>query len=500
MIGKSMPPSPPNLRFSIHSKGLRVEAVGIGTVEVEAKPTCLCVKSIADESRQLRLFAECTMGCRFDCSCEQSYDDQTEFGAGGGFKPYEPDYWFPDLGPSLVSPAHYLPGRIARQLRNLPGLGTTAICQFIGPLRQRIIDHARGLMQKADPNIVAVQKAAFRGCMGAPSIFLDERLYQQPFLVRDLLTYRAAPSVVAAAPIVLWQQDNDDLNNANRNELQELTLDRVGNWLGILSPTKRPYRSLSRTLMSLPGRIPYRLLRTLADIELERPIYDRVVLIALLEAKGHLCNLHFEESACRLASVVLDREPNIRLFMHAQRSDIYAAMQAVGADIRWNLSPRRIDDIAMVARFLMDYPEAHHGKLAGLTRKAIEWHREQTRYEFVDDPGNITLGIKTEAPPIPLPEIPGVTFLSTLREVYREASLMKHCVVNCLASALSGHSFLFHCDYKGHHATVQVAADGRILQANGPYNVPNPAVGFAANRLAQWGSGLRAQRTLGSSA
>lgn len=490
----------PELQVRFRRKGLAVEVAGVEVVEVETRPTFLGVKRVDTEVKQRRLFAECAMGCLYDCSCEHGFDRQPEFSVAGEFKYYEPDYWFSNLGPSLVGPAHYLPGRLAQCLADVPGLDSTSINRFLSPLRQRIIQLARDLVRKADPAVVAVQKAAFRACMETPPIFLDERLYQQPLLVRDLLAYRAAPSVVAAAPLVVWQQDHGKLNGAKRKELQELVLGRVGNWLGLLSPTKRPYRSLSRTLMNLPGRIPYRLLRTLAKIELERPILDRIVLIALLEAKAHCCNLSFEETSNGHAPTVHARAPNIRLFMHAERADIYAAMQAVGADIRWNLSPRSISDVAMVARFLMDYPVAHHGKLAGLTRKAIEWHREQARYEFVDDPDSVTLKIKTGVPPIGLPEIPGVTFLATWREVYREGSLMKHCVASCLASALSGHSYLFHCDHKGHHATIQVSADGRIMQANGPCNAPNPAVGYASNRLAKWGSGLRAQRRLESNA
>ena len=232
---------------------------------------------------------------------------------------------------------------------------------------------SKRLLANADPTALAVQKAAFQSAFRIDTLFLDTRLYRNRFLVRDLLTYPAAAVVAAIAPDVISRTGRIGLAGDGRNGLQELVLSSLENWQAVLSPTGTAYRSLSRTLMQMPRRIPLDLLSTLVEIELERPITDRVELIALLEATDFLDSISMDDDG---QPTELARAPNLRLFMHASRSELREAMRRIGNELGVVLSTRSADDIRSMAQYLMVYPEPHRGRIAGLTRKSIAWHRD----------------------------------------------------------------------------------------------------------------------------
>jgi hypothetical protein len=133
----------------------------------------------------------------------------------------------------------------------------------------------------------------------------------------------------------------------------QVTLDRLAaDWRGVFSPDGRPYRTLNKTLMNLPGGIPAALLGCLCDVRLERPVTDRVELLALLGCYAH----------------AVRHEParqHWRLFLHVRRPDFITAMRMVSGATHTPLSPRRSTDIRMAAGFLADFPGAHRVQKLG---------------------------------------------------------------------------------------------------------------------------------------
>lgn len=89
-------------------------------------------------------------------------------------------------------------------------------------------------------------------------------------------------------------------------------------------------------------------------------------------------------------------------------------------------------------------------------------------------------------PPLPLPDIPGITFLGTVARIAEEGALMSNCVASYAESAVNGHCYLFHADHDGEMATIEVTRDGTVSQAEGPGNKPNTAARWARTALARW--------------
>jgi hypothetical protein len=118
------------------------------------------------------------------------------------------------------------------------------------------------------------------------------------------------------------------------------------------------------------------------------------------------------------------------------------------------------------------------------------------------------LGAPTVQPPIPLPDDPRITFLSTCQQMYNEGAEMNHCVGwGHVENAIRGHAYYFHFEDADGRATV---CDGivnhwksgtgfRSTQSNHhrftPGQPPAHRLGKEPERLAGTHSGFRARRT-----
>jgi hypothetical protein len=180
------------------------------------------------------------------------------------------------------------------------------------------------------------------------------------------------------------------------------------------------------------------------------------------------------------------------IFHHAAAAEITDAIRRIGTSTNRELHPRQPDDLRFAIRYLCDYPEPHHGTLGGLVDRVIRWHRrahERRRLEeFVAEMGGHDR--PTTRPPIALPAVPGITFLATVGDVVEEGTRMKHCIATRTPEAIKGRCFLFHVDYQGEQASVEVSADGEITDAEGPRNTKNAAVQWGTVQLQAWGAEL----------
>lgn len=360
------------------------------------------------------------------------------------------------------------------------------------------------LLAQVDPSVSEIQMVAQRLAGRVPSLAQEEALYREPYILRDILTYRGAAIAFAFLQSDLWRSPGTmhgsgaGEGGANGGDIAlrqpapcaelpvSVLIDAMANWRGLFSPDGRPYRSLNRTLMNLPGDVPPELVCLLNRIRLERPVVHPLELTAILLYAG-------------AAAEVLPntRRERFRTLHHATATEIGEAMTRIGTYTRRALHPGRPEDVRFAVRYFCDYPEPYHGPLAGLVERTIRWHdaaHERRRLEDVV----VRMGGRdrpTAPPPIPLPVIPGVTFLATVGAVVAEGARMKHCIATRARDAVAGNCYLFHVEHQCTHASIEVSPDGLIRDAEGPGNTANAAVHWGAAQLGAWGAALAPRPT-----
>lgn len=348
------------------------------------------------------------------------------------------------------------------------GIRSWAIKRTHQALGGRIHEQWKRLTGKADPLILDVQKAVFVASFGGCPLLHEPSLYRDRLLVSDILQYRAAAALVTFANWIV-------MNNHSYRIHPEYVVAAMSDWQGLFAPGRKRYRSLNRTLMNLPGGIPAQLLYRLSELRLERPITDRLELITVLLVFSESCRDDRQQRA------------HLRTFMHATNPEIRAAMQRVSVEMGHPLSHRRTVDVGMFAQYICDYPGPFHGRLAPLTNRAIRWHATYDPLEQPSVDATLQDDVPVMSPTIPLPVIPEVRFLKTVGDIRKEGTQMRHCIASYIDKAITGDCYLFHIDYVGECASVEVDPIGRVRQSFGPGNTKNRATHFGARVLRQWG-------------
>lgn len=341
----------------------------------------------------------------------------------------------------------------------------------------RLMGARQRLLAAVDPRVRDVwgRLAALTG--EPPLLACAEALYADPWIVRDVLRYHAAAVALAFVetalrpPGLVW----DPTTAAGEAAL----VDAMRDWRGLFSPTGRPYRSLDRTLMRLAPDVPPDLLCRLRRIQLPRPLLDRRELTAVLVAHG----VYARPERAGVA------ESHRRVVLGASGAEVAAAVARIGQALERRLAPERADAMREALSLLADYPHPYHGRLAGLVERALRWHRvaPDVRAEVSALGG---MAMPTRRPPVPLPEDPRIMFLATVGDVVEEGARMRHCVGAYARRAVTGGCYLFHVEYGGAEATIEVASTGEVVQACGPGNRHNAATGWGKRSLASWGSDL----------
>ena len=350
------------------------------------------------------------------------------------------------------------------------------------------------LLAQVDPAVHEVQLVALRIAGRVPSLAQEAALYREPYILHDILTYRAAAIAFAYLQSELWrpfvrvEHASENLPSCgidvSEPPVAEL-LDSMVDWRGLFSPDGTPYRSLNRTLMNLPRDVPPELVCQLSKIRLERPVVNWLELTTIL--------LYASSVAAVPPEAGLNR---FRIFHHATAAQIAEALARIGAHTNRELSPRQPADLRFALRYLCDYPEPHHGTLAGLVERVIRWHRQAHERQRLERQVIRLGGYDQPAvpPPIPLPSVPGVTFLGTVGEIVEEGARMGHCIATRAADALRGRCYLFHIEHHGQRASVEVSAQGEIVDAQGPNNIDSAAAWWGASQLRNWAAGLVSQK------
>ena len=394
-----------------------------------------------------------------------------------------------------------------REGASWPHVRQWAVKQTEKTINHLVLHQWHRLLCTVDPTVLAVHRAIFAATLGAAEVATCPELYRHPYLVRDILHHRAAAIAVrhierlgdwvrlnkvkssspAAALKALAEEVGvsveivagfDDGPHNERTDADRIgrALEELHDWRGLFSPTGRPYRSLNRTLMRLPGGVPHGLVCELRSIHLGRPLVDRAeLLMATLFAANRRAGRP-------------DRHR--RVLFNARVPQIREALGRVAAHTRNDLRFRRTRDLRFFVRFLLDYPDDHDGTIVGLGDKAIRWHQHQLgseRIRIVEQYGAATA---VTAPPIPPVVDPAIHRLATVQEIAAEGEQMRHCLASYIADAVEGRCYLFHVDHEGEAASVLVHRHGGVVEAHGPGNQRNRAAAWGRRVLRQWGREL----------
>lgn len=337
----------------------------------------------------------------------------------------------------------------------------------------RLLGTRERLLAAVDPRVRTVWDRVAPLSRELPQLVCAEALYRDPWILRDVLRYHAAAVALAFVetalrpPGLVW----DVTTPAGEAAL----LEALREWRGLFSPTGRSYRSLNRTLMRLPPSVPGELLCQLRRVYLPRPCVDPVELTALLVAHAVYARAERPEVAAT----------HLRAVTHASGAEIAEALGRIGAQLARPLSPRREADLRLALTLVADYPEPYHGRLLGLVERALRWHRvaPDLRAEAAALGGP---SMPTQRPPIALPGDSRITFLATVGTVLEEGERMRHCVGSYARRAATGGCYLFHVEYRGEQATVEVDRNGQVAQACGPCNGRNAATAWGRRQLGAW--------------
>lgn len=343
-------------------------------------------------------------------------------------------------------------------------------------LAKRIKGERLRLLEKADPKVLAIQKAVFAASGQAPLELFDPYLYQKnKYYLQDVIKFPAAAMTV--------------LDRITEGHPGPVNKDVVVNndWKQLyVSRGKEVYTSLTKTLMNLPGGIPIGILTRFPRIHLERPVYSRRELVFILSCASHhdwvdINNYH----SCH---VLKNNIPHI--IMNASAEEITRAAKKLGEHMRTPFNLRKAYEVARLSQYIMDAAPhlTHNGNLVGLMEKAIEYHR-QAQWSSVGIPPDTV----TALPPIPLPANKGITFLKDVREVVEEGQNQHHCIGSYAKSAVRGDCYLFHIVHDGQTASAQVSSRYRtVSQCYGPHNSLNKASVWANGILGKWAEKLPA--------
>lgn len=347
-------------------------------------------------------------------------------------------------------------------------------------------------IERRRPEVVGVQRAIFAATFSAPEIVFDERVYERPYLAADVIRYRAAAAALAnLATLGRNLGYRPELLDTDRTAL----LDRMdgGDWRGLFSADGKGYRALNKTLDSLPGGVPATLLCGLAGVRLKEPVYRRAPL-ALACLYGQLAPLAGGQEFMTWHNP--EETPGAQALATAEDGRIKRAMAIVGRYTHRELSWRRTQDLRVFANFLIDYPGAsgHRGGIVSLAERAVRFHREEANSHARREAERIGIGREAARPPIELPDEKRLQFLASVERIVEEAHRMGHCVGSYSRKAVDGRCYLFHADYEGEAATVEVSPAGCVVQASGPHNRHNGAARWAYRELSRWAGSFPAEQ------
>ncbi len=280
-----------------------------------------------------------------------------------------------------------------------------------------------------------------------------------PYLRKDAERFRACRVAIACV-----EEDHDDDGTP---EHADAVVERLARWRDLFAHGGKATRAVNATLARFGETAAADALWGLRNVPLTRPAAsaEHVAVLGALGAHPRAPRL--------LAHMAL---------VEAAPAGTLADAAALAVE-SFGLPPN-IDPCHALAEMLASVPNARDVRsFSALINLAVDWWSAS----YPDE-------TETVLPPIPLPDLPGFTFLKTFGEIIAEGRAMRHCVASRRLEALAGKAFLFHVDVADGEATVQVDEHGHVVEARGPKNVDSAAVRYARTVLGAWGRAFWAAR------
>ena len=332
------------------------------------------------------------------------------------------------------------------------------------------------LKEQMNPDVIAIQNRVFSVNLQVPDWMLETpEFYRHKYIIGDIMKYRGASAVAC-------RMEDTVQGYFTYNDRPEEPWRLLEDWMSLYSPERKTYPALRKTLMNLPGNFPPGPLQALRHIILPERVTDYYKLLALT-VLGQEAQHMEEEKFFRYRPVIL----------RSTEEAFKEMITLVGKNFEWNAGPRTFKRFRSSLVTVMDYPgEFGPIDIMGLTRRSMIYHTDERERTRLNARKRAMEGLepedKTARPPVPLLVDKHIRFLETVEEVVDEGDIMDHCVGSYAGYAVKGKSFLFHVEYKGSMATIEVHNTGDVNQAHGERNKHNKAVTYGRKELQKWGA------------
>lgn len=295
------------------------------------------------------------------------------------------------------------------------------------------------------------------------------------YLISDVMSYKSAAASVLFDGRLRWKDD----------------------WAFSYAKNDVKYHSLMRTLMNLPNGIVYGMLPNLSEIHLPEPAFTRIRLLAYLNIPPSYSN---GEKANILTKVIQrstddDIRNAVKLIWHYFPSKKISSFKSAQEIMRAFLLIFDYDgiigdwDMLGLARRSEVY---HHNMEVQRRIQQEAFDRQNAEWKIKEEEKVAKLMIaNTQLPVVPLPKDEHVKFLSSYKSVLDEGDLMHHCIAQYAERAVRGNSYLFHVDYNGETASVEVDPSGFVRQSYGPKDCSNNASEYGRKILNVWAKSLQ---------
>lgn len=317
----------------------------------------------------------------------------------------------------------------------------------------------------ANPDDLELDKAITR-CVGPREyrtikIFLDESFWENPFIRKDCINFRAA--MLAALNL-------DDYNCCNYRNIDI----KYSQWKESYAPDQVVYTTLNKTFPNINFAIPWYILNYgFKQNRLPHPykLKEQVVSHYVAANRGYIGS---------------NRTQNASILLDADKIEWTATKKAFK---KWfGVDFRKSSSLMQLSQYLLDYPERYEGTLIGLLRRSEDWHR---RAAYTDHKKSTKHSETTKTATLPAEmNIQGIKFLETVGDIIAEGADMQHCVGSYSDSAVKGRSFIYHIDYGKHKATCEIVSgfggNYRINQIHGPRNQDNLACEWGKKVINGW--------------
>jgi hypothetical protein len=352
---------------------------------------------------------------------------------------------------------------------------------LIAALKGQLLERCIAVARRRDPRIdkAAAIVDAVLG-VGPPPLLYSEGVLLAPYLIDDIVRFRAAAVVVA----MLGRFQARTVASCHGQAAPPLS-----SWRSFLAPNKVVTRALDKTVAALEepafAGVSAAHIWQLRRIDLIAPVSSPGRLTVLGERS--LVGGPTTARDLRLLQLVDDDtldglRDDVVVALRLQRApaaqQVHTLCIVLQGDRHEEPAAERLSPALrlrrLVRRRLQGLATTLAARRAGARSMSTGW------------------GAMAARPPIPLPDDPGIRFLATADDYVDEGERMHHCVALHFNQGCRGQAFIFHVD--DGPTTVHIDRHGALVQARGRENVQNEHTHRAGRRLAAWGAPLRLLR------